>query len=217
MGQILDEVLTKVRLRVPDVANRWSDSDIQKAIHLADLAVKEEGETSWTSQEISLTDDTMYYDLSTSAVAVSAVEFATDGSDYDYMLRPITYSELDKISHKWQTLTGSIPSHYLLLSAPGTEGYGKIMIWRPIASVSSETIRVWYAQCIPTFGVSMAAATAPAWVQDAVYVPYTLSVLTAKYDPRRAAGFMNAYDEGIAQIRKRYRKEYYEYSEDYAV
>ena len=162
MGAIASEVTAKVRLRSPDLAGRWTDADIQKLVHLADLAVKESCETYWAAEEINLHNGTMYYGLPDNIIAVRSVEFSSDGTDYDYVVKPIIYDELDGFSYKWPDHTGTIPEYFLVFSAPGVNGYSRIMIWRPIATVTNEKIRVNCIKCYPENNADFLADTAPA-------------------------------------------------------
>lgn len=208
MGLIVSQVTEKVRDYAPDTSSAWSDTYVRKMVHLADLAIREEAETRWTREEISLQSGTLYYSLGNPAIAVRSVEFSLDGSDYNYVLWPISYDELDRLDYRWADDTGVRPSRYLLLSAPGAEGYSRIMIWRPVASVTNETLRVIYTSCYPQNNLSFVQAAAPEWVQDAVYVPYTLGLLYAASDPQRAAAYMQEYQDGLSAVRERYRDEY---------
>ena len=210
MGNIVTEVTQKIRDRVPDSAGRWEDSHIRSMLHLADLAIKEEAESYWGTETISLQSGSLYYGLPESIIAVRAVEFSTDGSDYDYRLKPITYDKLDRVDGNWMNATATIPEHYLLISAPGVEGYSRIMIWRPIASVTNETIRLQCLKCFPENNLSFVAATAPGEIQDRLYVPYTLALLYGTIDPRRASSYMEEYGQNVSDVASRYGSRYEE-------
>ena len=209
MGLVYSEVLAKVRNLAPDTSARWSDAYIRKLIHLADMAIKEEGETQWASQEIDLQDGASYYTLNDTGVSIRSVEFASDGSNYDRYLHPTTLWRLDKLSLTWADDTSTEPEYYCVFSTPG-EPNAKIMIYRYIASTSGEKIRVNYVACVPDNDVSMVAVTAPEWVQDAVYVPYVMSLLYSPADINVALNYWLAYQAGIGRVKERYRMPYAE-------
>lgn len=189
----------------PDHDSRWSDSEIQTMIHIADLAVREEAEVEYASYEIDLVNGAYYYTLPNDVTDVRSVEFSRDGLVYDGgFLECVTLEEMDDISLTWQTDTGSFPSVFSLMSVPGTKSYSRILIWRPIPTTSGQKVRVNYVKCRPT-EASLSGLTMPDEIQEKVYVPYVLSLMEqTKEGAGMAAEYMAEYKRNLGRVKARY-------------
>ena len=206
---LVSEVIAKVRLLEPGTSGRWDDALLGLFVHAADCAIKENGETLWASQDITLRDEALYYILDKDVVAVRSVEFSLDGTNFDDgVLKPTSYRKLDALCRAWKDDRGTQPEHYLLLGAPGVESYSRIMIWRPIETVDGEKIRVNYIACQPDNDSTFTASTAPDWVQDAVYVPYVMALIMGEHDQDMAMKYWQKYLYNIALVRSRYGDAY---------
>ena len=207
---LVSSVTEKVRNLAPDRTNRWDDAFIRKLVHAADCAIKEEAGSSWGSTDIALLDNVAYYTLPTNVVAVGKVEFSLDGTTFDDgLLKPITYKTLDEdLSRTWRDDRGTQPHHYLLLSTPGIHNYSKILIWRPVSSVTSETIRVHFTQCYPHNTSDFSDQTVPEEVEDLAYVPYVLALLYAPEDHDQFKDYWFESLDGILRVRTKYGSQY---------
>lgn len=165
----------------------------------------------WTSQEITLVDNTNEYQLNSKFVSVESVEFALDGSTYERPLKACTLEDLDAISAKWRYDTGQEPTRYALLSTPGLQyvisgvsgGQGaRIVIHRMLAVASPSKIRV------SGWGIGTTSATIPDDVQERVHVPYCMAVLRGEHDPKEAAWFYQQFVKGCDELKGRFVQPY---------
>jgi len=210
------DVPIKVQRQLGELEGRWTDDEIEDIVHIADCLVRERCHLSTGATEISLTNGEMYYDLADGIVAITSVEYAEDGSDYDDYLIEATYRDLDDTMILWRDATGTRPTHYVVHGLPGCVGTGgagnalsQIMIWRPIATTASQSVKVRYlAYTSAPSGLSWNATSAPEWVQYLVHVPLTLALLYANHDVDRAVEFLKEYLNGISQVRARTVTEY---------
>ena len=202
MTALISGVTALARAMAPDHEDQWTDANVQSAIHLADLAICEEVGIVWATSEITLLDGAYYYDLPTDVVTVRAVEYASDGSTFDEVLKCVTIPDMDDIDLNWQDSSGT-PSLFSLLSVPGTEDYSKIMIWRPIASVSGQKVRVNYLACRRT-EADLSGVDVPDRFQQELYLPYVLSLMKQGEDAMSAARYMSEYRRNIESARARY-------------
>jgi hypothetical protein len=170
---------------------------------MADLAICEAAEVEWASYVIELNDGEMYYTLPSDIISVRTVEYSFDGVTYEKVLTPATLEDLDRISIGWQDDTGSDPSLYVLLSAPGSGDNSQILVWRPVASTSGEKIRINYTKCRENVS-SLASVTAPNDIMETVYLPYVLSILFTDEDMELANMYMGQFQRGLSRLKVRY-------------
>lgn len=204
MGELVSGVTEKLQDLLPNQigANaRWTTADVERHIMMADRAVRERLENRYHQQEISLQADVAEYALDSEFIEIVSVEYAADGSTYDYYLSPVTYDDLDKFDIGWRDNGGSRPEHYLVTSAPGLPA-AKIRVYRPMTAVDSQTIRV------TGFGLGATDTEVNEDVQAKCHVPYTMAILKAAEDPAEAADWFRQYLEGCEEIRRRTRSRY---------
>ena len=204
MSQVVSGVTEKLGDLLPGQIgsnSRWSSTSLERHIMMADRAVRERLENRYHEQEISLVADTSEYSLDSEFIDVVSVEFASDGSTYDYYLSPVTFDDLDKIDIGWRDNGGSRPEHYVLISAPGLPS-AKIMIYRPMSSVSAETIR------ITGIGLGESTTDVPDVIQSKCHVPYVMSILKAQEAPEEAAEWFGEYMSGCDEMRRSTRSRY---------
>jgi len=199
MSQVLSGVTQKIQDLLPGQIGdnlRWSTADLERHIMLADRAVRERTENHWHRQDILLTDGTAEYTLDSEFIEVVSVEFSSDGSTFDWFLYPAVLSDLDKINVGWRSDGGTRPTHYVVLSAPGLPT-AKIQIYRPIATVGGQKIRVGGP------GIGLTTTNVPDDVQGKCHVPYVMSILMASQDPNMAADWFGKYLGGCDEVRAR--------------
>lgn len=203
MGSLVSSVTTMVRQMAPLHTTAWSDAKIKRAIHFADMEVREEAEVEWDSDTIELVDGAYYYTLPADAVKIRSVEFLRDGVTHDCMLQAITIPEMDDVSLSWQDDVGSTPQLFSVFSVPGTSRYSKIMIWPAISSTSGEKVRVNYVKyrkgLTDIDGVEM-----PDDVMRSVYLPLVLAILYSEADLQEAAQYKYEGRLKLQQVRARY-------------
>jgi len=161
------------------------------------------------TQDITLTQDTLLYDLSSSFITVEYVEFKSDGSNVDGHLKPVTLRDLDLMSRKWRDDRGTRPEFYSLLSTPGTQnlvssGGAQIQIRRPMSSVDSEIITV------TGLGIGDTSTNMPDDIQRLALVPYVMSHLKAVAAPQEAVSYYKMFKDGCDRVRGRYGHRYEE-------
>lgn len=213
MSSLVSGVTSLVRTLNPYHGARWSDSRIERAIHLADLAICEGAEVVWDSHEIELDDGELYYSIPDEIVSVRSVEYSYDGVNYEAVLTPCTIADLDRRSSTWPDDTGSSPDCYVLPSITGSSAYSQIILWRPIASTTGEKIRINYVKCRPEVG-DLAGVSIPDDIQQTVYLPYVLAMLHADDDADTARMYMAEYYRGLEKVRVRYDHRTQERTED---
>jgi len=208
---LVDEVRAKIRRLAPDSTTRWTDAQLNEQIHLADCLIREEGQTTWQTIDISLLDEGMYYTLPSNIIAIGSVEFSLDGVTFDDgVLEPTTYRILDDLSRTWRDDRGTQPYHYILLSAPGIYSVSKIMIWRPMADATAEAIRINCLACYPRNDAAFQAVSVPQVIQEEVYVPLVMAQLHAAIDQSVFQLYWNDYRSGMNRVRSRYGHRYAE-------
>lgn len=203
MPAIVSSVLTKVQDKLPNQIGdnkHWSTSFVQAIALAAAHAADERIGMTWVQDEISLTDDTAEYDLDSSLISVETVEFALDGSTYNQHLLPVLYSDLDQLSRTWRDDRGTLPEYYALLSTPGSQivntVYGaKIIIYRPLTTAGSATIRVG------GWGIGTASTDVADSVMDQVHVPYVMAVLRAEHDVNEAGMWYQRFKDGCDRMK----------------
>ena len=181
---------------------RWTTTELERYITLADNAVRERIDDKFRQQVITLTDDTLEYDLDSEFIAITSVEFAIDGTTYDWYLRPGTFDDFDRLNIRWRQDGGTRPWYYTILSAPGMTGKSKILIYRPIPVVTAQTIRV------KGTAVTVGNDTIPDDIQHMCHVPYVMSILKAREDPQRAADWFGKYLTGCEEAKRRTRNRF---------
>ena len=203
MPDLIETTTHLVRAMAPDYELRWTDSMIAQAVYLADMVTCEAADAEWATHDIVLQDGINTYDLPEDAISVHSVRYAYDGTDFDEILTPVMVDHLDEFSITWQEDCGS-PTHYWLLSAPGVEDYSKIVFWRTVSTVGSETVRVNYLKVRDGLTDST-AVDAPQEVIQRVYVPYVLSLLRAGEEPDEAEVMMQEFRREMHRVRGLYR------------
>lgn len=204
MSQVQAGVLSRLEDLLPNQIGsnrRWSQTAVERHIMLADRVVREAIENRYHQQEISLVAGTDTYDLDSEFIDVTSVEYASDGSTYDYYLRPATMNDLDRINLGWRSDGGVRPEFYDLLGAPGTPD-SRILVYRSLSSVDAQTIRV------TGIGIGGTTDDCPDDVQERCHVPFVMSVLLAKDDLGKAAKWLGRYREGVEYVRRRMRSRY---------
>ena len=199
MSAIQAGVLEKVQDLLPNQigTNRaWATTSVERHIMNADRLVRERTGNLYHQQEIILTNGTSEYALDTEFIDIVSVEFAIDGSTYDWYLKPVTLDDLDKINITWRDDGGTRPEAYTLLSTPGLPSC-KIQVWRPITTVSAQTILV------TGYGIGTTTTDCPDDIQNKCHVPHVMAVLLAKKDPKGAASWYQMYLEGCDEVRRR--------------
>ena len=199
MSQVVSGVLEKLQDLLPNQIGdnrKWSTAVVTQHIMFADRLVRERTGNLYHQQEITLANDTAEYALDNEFIDIVSVEFATDGSTYDWFLKPATLDDLDKISLSWRDDGGTRPELYTLLGTPGIPSC-KIQLYRPISTVGAQTILV------TGLGIGTTTTTCPDDVQNKCHVPHVLAVLTAKRNPKEAATWFGKYLAGCDEVRRR--------------
>lgn len=188
-------VTSKVRGLAPNATNRWTDAFILSMIYVADLILCEQAEVNWATKDIALTNDANYFSIPKDAVWIGAVLFSEDGTTFnDGVLWPTTMNELDQCDEKWKDTGGTKPTHYLLLSTPGTPG-GAIVIYPHMNTVTSQAIRIVYLACRSSS--EMSSIVYPEKIEDIYYVPMTLSLMYGGFDSKMAIHYYIRAMNGI--------------------
>jgi len=204
MSQVVSGVTQKLQDLLPGqigANSRWTTADVERHIMMADRAVRERIGNLLHRQEISLVADTSEYTLDSEFIDIISVEYAADGSTYEYYLNPVTLDDLDKINIGWRADGGTRPEFYTVLSAPGYP-VAKLLIYRPLSSVDSQTLRV------TGYGIGASTTDCPDDVQSKCHVPYVMSILMAHQDPRAAAEWHGQYLGGCDEVRRRFRNRF---------
>lgn len=199
MSQVVSGVTQKLQDLLPNQIGenrRWTTAAVERYIMLADRAVRELTENLVGYQTISLVADTAAYTLDSEFIDVVAVEYASDGTTYDYYLRPATFSDFDRLNVGWRADGGTRPEYYTLLGAPGSPG-AKIHVHRPMSSVTAQTIRVHGHR------IGTSIMRAPDHVQMETHVPFVMAILVAKDDPRAAAMWYGRFVAGCERQARR--------------
>ena len=199
MSQVVSGVLEKLKDLLPNqigTNRRWSDASVERHIMFADRLVRERTGNLYHQQVISLVEDNHAYSLDDEFIDIISVEYSSDGSTYDWYLRPITLDDLDKISLSWRSELGTRPEYYTLLGAPGTHTTD-MRIHRGMVATASQTIRV------TGLGVGTSTTDCPDDVQGKCHVPHVMAALLAKQSPQEAAVWFGKYQNGCDEVRRR--------------
>lgn len=200
---LLSTVTAKIRNRVPESSDRWSDSVVYSHILLADMIARENCDLSWATTDIPLVAGALYYDLPTTTIGVGAVLFSSDGTNFNkYELAPADIADLDYLDYRWRDTTRDRPTHYVLLGAPGTAS-SRIMLWPKLSAPTTETVRVKYLNAIVNMSLSLTSASVAGHIEDIVYVPLTLGLLYGTAEPETADAYLREAFAGMAAVRGR--------------
>lgn len=215
MGLVLDGVRAKVQAALPDqigTNTRWDTTTIDTLIKAVDRIVRERVEASHDTAVISLTDATVGYEIPVNFITITKVEFALDGTNYDWLLQPRSLTDLDSISYTWRTDRSARPDFYSLLSAPGvlSDSGGSIpskIYLTPVPAVAgSATIRL-SGLAVPEVG-DYTTARVPDDVQVRCHVPLVLANLLAVQEPELAFQYYQRGREGIREMANRFKSQY---------
>lgn len=215
MSSVATEVLAKVKADLPNQIGdnaRWTDALVTNLILAADRATRDKCEVHYAEQEISLTDDTVSYDVAQNFISIEKVEFALDGTNYDWLLKSMSMTDLDSVSRSWRTDRSTRPDSYTLLSAPGVQDNGdgsvpsQILIYPAMTTAASATIKIT-GLMVPAVG-GFLTAVMPEDVQAKCHVPFVKSVLYAVESPQRAAEEWQKFVSGCEAVRNRFRSQY---------
>lgn len=211
MPTVLSDGLTMVKGMMPGLIGtnkRWTDALVQTLLVAADRQVRERLGIHTHEQEIALADNDASYSLDPEFVGISLVEFALDGTNYDWKLRAASYDEFDAAHYKWRTLRNSRPDAYYLASAPGVQAgstnYSQIVLYPCPSTAGSAKIRVSGPGVVAVS--DQATATAPLDVMKKCHVPFVQAVLYHKESPELSAQYLQEFDSGCAILRDRYYK-----------
>ncbi len=209
MPTVLSDGLTMVKGMMPGLIGsnkRWTDELVTTLLVAADRQTRERLGMHVHEQEISLADNDASYSLDPEFVGIILVEFALDGTNYDWIVRAASYDEFDAARTKWRTMRNSRPQTYTLASVPGMQAgstnYSQIVLYPCPSTAGSSKIRVT--------GPAVAAvadqdtATAPLDVLKKCHVPFVLAVLYHREQPQLAAGYYAEFDRGCQIVRDRY-------------
>jgi hypothetical protein len=195
LGALVGEVTAKIRNLVPESIGRWSDAALAVLIHQAEMMVGEQCDSDWTTTDISLLQGTLYYPLPKTLIGVGSVTYAENGTDFiDEVLWPCTMRDLDESDRTWRDRSGTHPTHYCLLGAPGGES-SRILLWPALAVVTTQKVRVTHLFSYYLNDATLTARVMTHEAQNAVYVPLVLGMMYANIDAARAnLYFRNAFD-----------------------
>jgi len=216
----MSSVVIGVKLQLQDLLpgqigtnKQWSDTFIEGVIMLADAAARERCQTYTHTQEISLVADQHNYDLDSELIAITAVEFSSDGTNYDDHLDPTTTDDLYKCHGKWRASRSTRPEEYALLGTPGvpetstgaSDG-SKITIYPAHSAPTVEKIK------ITGTGLGTSTTTVPIDVQSKIYVPYVLAFLFGPKSPKTARRHFKSFVAGTEIVKSRFIDPYTEES-----
>ena len=220
MSNVATGVMAKVQAQLPNqigTNGRWTTATVTELIKAADRATRDQCEVNYGSVEISLTDDTINYEVVASFISITKVEFALDGSTYDWLLHPKSMVDLDRLSNSWRIDRSTRPDFFTLLSAPGVQRGGSVaspataipsqlLLYPALATAGSAKIKLT-GVVVPVLGAT-GSAEAPTDVQTKCHVPYVLSVLYAVESPEKAAMYYQQFKHGCEVVRNRFRSQY---------
>ena len=219
MSNVLAGMIEKVKAKLPDQIGlnaRWTDDLLKAIIIAADRATRDLCEVHRLTTEITLTDDTISYDVPTNYISIDKVEFSLDGTNYDWLLQSRSTFDLDAISHTWRTDRSTRPDFYTMLSAVGVQGNGtdetpsQILLYPALTTAGSAKIRVTgvAVPLVNQYTSAIQTAVMPEDVQSRCLVPYVLSVLFATSSPERSAGEYQKFKSGCEEVRNRFRSQF---------
>lgn len=181
----------------------FTDSYVEDLIMAGFYDVVEKCDLLTVTDDITLANDTLWYDLDSSLIDISFVEFKSDGTNVDGHLTAATLSDLDRMSPNWRDDRGTRPEYYSLLSAPGVYSGSQILVYRPPSSVTAEIITV------TGIGIGTTTTRVPDDVQRLCLVPYVLAHLKAT-EPELAIKYYKMYQDGMDRVRGRFSHPYSE-------
>lgn len=199
MSQVVTGVTQKLQDLLPNQIGsnrRWTTAAVERYIMLADRAVRERTENLFTFQNISLVSATAEYTLDSEFIDVVAVEYSSDGTTFDYYLKPATFDDFDRMNVNWRDDGGTRPEYYTLLSAPGLPT-ASIHIYRPLTTATTQVIRVHGHR------IGTTTTTVPDHVQDECHVPFCMAMMVAKDDPQQAAMWYGRFVAGCERQARR--------------
>ena len=224
MSNVYTGVLEKVQAQMPNqigLNGRWTPTTITSLILAADRATRDLCEVNYGSVEVSLTDDTIEYAVSSSFISINKVEFSLDGTNYDWILKSASMSDLDQASCSWRTDRSTRPDFFTLLSAPGVQTGGTVAVPSTIvpsqiilypALLAAGSAKIKITGVVTPEGINFLAAQAPNDVQTKCHVPYVLSMLYAVESPEKAAAEYEKFKLGCQTVRNRFRSQYKDHS-----
>lgn len=192
-----------VRAMAPDYDWRYTDSQIEQLIHLADLAIREDGDVEWASHDITLVDGQSWYSMPSEVVKIQTVLYSTDGVVFDDLLIQTTVSEMDLLGCRWQDDTGT-PSRFLVISSPGIDSYSYLRVWPYPSATSGDAVRVNYTKVRESVS-DLSGLDVPDRVQQNVYLPYVLAMLRQGEEPDEAEVYMQEFKRGMRKVRAEYQ------------
>ena len=203
MSQVVSGVLEKLKDMLPNqigTNRRWSDASVERHIMFADRLVRERVGNLYHQQIITLRaydeDVASVYDLDDEFIDIISVEYASDGSTYDWYLKPATLDDLDKLSLSWRGGPRLRPERYTLLGTPGAHTT-TLQVYGEPTTVGVDTLKVT--------GLGTGATTSDCAddIQGKCHVPHVMSVLLAKQNPNEAASWFTKYLDGCETVRRR--------------
>ncbi|HUX77153.1 MAG TPA: hypothetical protein VMY40_10990 [Anaerolineae bacterium] len=166
---------------------RWEEALIDALTTTVAREVAEYCELVYTTQEISAVDDTAEYALGSNCIEIYQVEWASDGSTYDTILKAVTMEDLDNVSRLWRDDTGTWPARYTVTSTPGVPAiaginggstYSTIIVHPKVSTAGSATLRVRFLSAVGVFDQHTV---------DGVVVPYMKALLYASSGDQKMA------------------------------
>lgn len=218
MGAVAVTTLQRVKDALPDQIGsglRWEEAYVNEHIFAAQKAFCDRCQPLvMVTDDIDLVADTASYAVDSSLISILSVEFSSDGTNWDYYLKPATFRDLDRISRSWRDDTGTRPEWYAVLGAPGLPETAtdedddcRIFIHRPMSAVSnSEKIRIiGYGT---ESGLSFLGTTVSEGIIDMVHVPFVLAMLLSSKDPQEAIRHYSDFKTGCRQAKARFSSPY---------
>jgi len=215
MSKVLAGVMEKVKAALPDqigTNSRFDEGTVNNMIVAADRATRDLCEVHYAEQIINLADDTVSYDVAQTFISVNKVEFALDGTNYNWILKSKSVPDLDYLSWTWRTDRSTRPDFYSFLSAVGVQDNGdgvvpsQILLYPALGTAGSATIRLTGVGVAPVGAVAMVDMTED--VQTSCHVPYVMSLLFAVESPERAMAYWQKFIDGCERHRARFISQY---------
>lgn len=206
---LVSKVTERVRAHYRFGSSRYDDSRIRAMAHSADCAVREYVEPTHSTYDIDLLAGVIYYPLPLDMIRVRSVLYSSNGSTFtDGVLKPMVITDLDDTYSLWINNTGNRPEHYGILSTPGTDGCF-LVVWMPMASVTSEKVRVVYTSCEPENNTDFESVDdLDDWILDTCHVPHVLSQIYALEDAERFKSYWMDYLDGAEKARIHFANRY---------
>lgn len=204
MSTILTDGLDMVKGMVPGLVGtnkRWTDDLVSTLLVAADREVRERLLVHTHEQEIALADDDASYTLDPEFVGITLVEFALDGTTYDWTVRAASYADMDAAHFKWRSARNARPEMYFISSTPGVPT-ASIVLYPCPSTAGSSKIRVSGPGVVPV--ASQSTATMPLDVLKKCHVPFVLAVLYSKEAPETASQYYQSFEEGCEIVSDRF-------------